>query len=179
MFCPHEVAEILFETQMVTVRVLRKMNFKVCGIDLSQYGEGDKCRLPLWLAKTLNEEGFVRIEDDNFLSLTELNKTLWKDQHSSTPLQLPEDFYLKVRLTLSNLSENPKDPSLDRELNAIDMCFEDLVNVRLQKVFQAVRLGVDVTDFIKSLVIEERILYRRLSRMLLDWIKLVRGASQR
>jgi len=175
MFCPPEVGEILFETQLVTVKVLRKMNFEAGGIDLSRYKEGDKCRLPLWLARALDKGGFVEMIDDNLLTVTELSKALWKDQHSSTPLELPDDFYLKAKLTLSRLRESVRSFDTEKELSTLNMCFEDLVNVRLQKIFQAVRLRTDIPDFIKNLVLEERLLYRQLERVLSKWSKLIRG----
>ncbi len=168
-----KVATLIFENQKVKVKIRKRINLRIAGVDFSLYDIGNKVTIPLWLAKVLSKEGVVELDDENYVRFDTIMKYLWREEHSPIPTELPEDFFSKISLTLQASLKDEENFSRLREKRQISLIVEDLLSSRLQKIFSAIRMNADLSEYYGKLTIEERILHDILNRLFSNWRKVI------
>ncbi len=148
----------------------------VGGMDLGAYEEGREERLPIWVAKILEEEGFVKIsgEESQSLKSTDLYKLCWKEERNEGLSKLPSHFYPRLRRLLSSLNDaiknNPTHTLLSEHRQSL-MKAQDLVNCRLQKILHLARERNPLTPSLEMMEPEELALFNSIREDIEEWRK--------
>ncbi|MCX8170019.1 MAG: hypothetical protein N3D72_02900, partial [Candidatus Methanomethyliaceae archaeon] len=104
---------------------------RIGGEDYGSPVKGSELKIPKWAAKALEDEGYLKIKDDEQLKLVDVIKFLWKEERSETLCKIPEKFYPKLRELLrilnENVKRNPTDTAISEQRQAHMKAF-DLIN---------------------------------------------------
>lgn len=148
----------------------------VGGNEIGPYEEGREERLPLWVARILESEGFVKTtgEEAQLLKSNDLYKLCWKEERNESLSKLPPHFYPRLRQLLSSLNDaiknNPTHTLLSEHRQSF-MKAQDLVNCRLQKILHLAMERNPLKSSTDLLEPEELALYKSLRSELDEWRK--------
>lgn len=159
-----EVVEVIFVKPCSAIKVAEEV--------IGPFNEGVETTLPRWIAKTLAENGIIKIKQDTSRNLVELSKSAWREERSDTLLPVDEDFYPRLRNYLRELklkADTSPTQQLINELRQADLKAKDLINCRLQKI---VRIALDRTppkNLIDNMAAEEKALFNSIRELIEVW----------
>ncbi|MCS7098110.1 MAG: DNA replication complex GINS family protein [Candidatus Methanomethyliaceae archaeon] len=145
---------------------------RIGGEDYGSPTKGSELKIPRWAAKALEEEGYVKIKDEEQLKSVDVIKLLWKEERSETLCKIPEKFYPKLRELLKTLNENVKRNPTDTaisEQRQTHMKALDLINCRLQKIIRLSFERSPPKSSIDMLEPEELALFKILRSEIENW----------
>ena len=91
-------------------------------------------------------------------------------QSPSSLSALPQDFYPKLRLLISELRARTNEgPEGAREYVKVLNYSKDIVNCRVRKVVSMALARVEPTRALRNLTVEERMLYEEVRRLVEEW----------
>lgn len=148
----------------------------VGGIQLGAYEEGREEKLPIWVARILEADGFVKVsgEESHGLKSTELYKLCWKEERNEGLSELPNHFYPRLRQLLASLNEAIKNNPTHTLLNEHRQSFmkaQDLVNCRLQKILHLAMERNPLRHSLDLLTPEELALFSSIREEIDTWRK--------
>jgi len=166
-------ADLRFKSSKVRV-VAHKNHPKIelVGLTIGPLKEGESYELPLWVALELGRRGITRVVDDCILDPSKLHKIHWREkmQSPSSLSALPQDFYPKLRLLISELRARADEgPEGAREYVKVLNYSKDIVNCRVRKVVSMALARVEPTRALRNLTVEERMLYEEVRRLVEEW----------
>lgn len=168
-------SQFLYEEEPVEVIFQKPLpQLRVGGEDMGAPAEGTELKLPRWAARALEEEGYVRLknEEEHQLKPIDVVKISWKEERSESLSKLPANFYPKLRGLLTKLNENLKKNPTTTALNEqrhVSIKAQDLINCRLQKIL---RLSFERTPSKSSIEVlepEELALFNALRSDIEEW----------
>lgn len=169
------VAQFLYEEEQAKVVFLKPLpSFKIGGHQFETSSEGTEIRMPLWVARLLESEGILKIqqEEGEQLNCSELTKLSWKEERNEALAILPPNFYPKLRDLLASLNDgmkkNPTHATLSEQRQAF-MKAKDLINCRLQKILHLSFERNPSKQILDSLQPEERSLFGVLRLEVESW----------
>ncbi|MEM3882906.1 MAG: hypothetical protein QXO23_05935 [Candidatus Methanomethyliaceae archaeon] len=147
---------------------------KIGGEDMGSPVEGSELKIPLWAAKALEEEGYVKIKTKEELQLksNDVIKLSWKEERSESLSKLPPNFYPRLRELLRSLNDNIKKnptPAALNEQRQVSIKAIDLLNCRLQKILRLSFERVPSKPSIEMLEPEELALFNTLRSEIEEW----------
>lgn len=141
------------------------------GLEEVKLVKGADAELPSWLADILESEGVV---GTTHISVDEISKYLYQEkQTSSVPasiVQMPRDFYFKVKYLMRELSKSGTDIiQLERVRKASQM-LEELKRTRGRKIVQLASLNISDQSVINKMTSEEYLVYWELRNVINTFI---------
>lgn len=170
-------SQFFYEEELVGVTFIKAFPAMSIGdIKLGAYEEGRDEQLPIWVARILEAEGFVKIsgEESQALKSTELYKLCWKEERNDGLSKLPSHFYPRLRRLLASLNEaikkNPTNTLLSEHRQSF-MKAQDLMNCRLQKILNLARERNPLRSSLEMLEPEELALFNSIKEEIDEWRK--------
>ncbi len=170
-------SQFFYEEELIGVTFIKAFPAtSVGGVELGAFEEGREERLPIWIARVLEAEGFVKVsgEESQALKSTELYKLCWKEERNEGLSKLPSHFYPRLRRLLASLDEaiknNPTHTLLSEHRQSF-MKAQDLVNCRLQKILQLARERNPLRSSLDMLEPEELALFNSIREAIDEWRK--------
>jgi len=165
--------ESSFEHSLVRVIANRNsQEIKLIGLNVGPLEEGNEYEVQFWVAKELEKAGIVRFRQEDRLDATKLYKIQWTErvQTAGQISKLPENFYPKLRRTLTELKEETfKAPEKMQEYEKIRHLTRDIANARLKKIVSLASTSAQAEQILKNFTDEERFLYEQLYMLIYDW----------
>lgn len=167
--------QFLYEEEPVEVVFQKPLpQLRIGGEDLGSPVEGAELKVPLWAARILEEDGYVKIKSKEDLQLkpNDIIKLSWKEERSESLSKLPPNFYPKLRDLLRLLNENIKKNPTHTALNEqrqVSIKALDLLNCRLQKILRLSFERVPAKPSIDMLEPEELALFNSLRSEIEEW----------
>ncbi len=166
------VSQFMHEEDLVRVAFQRDFPEVAVGeFHEGPFEGGSEAKLPLWVAKILEADGVVKIDEGQQLRPNELYKLSMRERGEILYPLIPH-FYSRVRDLLSRLNSavksNPTVPVLN-EQRQVQMKAQDLVNCRLQKIMRLALERNPAKSSIDALEPEERALFNILRTEIEDW----------
>ncbi|QKQ99588.1 DNA replication complex GINS family protein [Metallosphaera tengchongensis] len=128
--------------------------------------KGSQAEIPIWLTEILEQEGYV---SPSPISIEEISKYLYQEKQNSTVpgslVQLPWDFYMRAKATLSELTKGKSIQEVER-LNKISYMINEVVRIRLRKIIQLASLNVGDQTILSKLTPEENLIFLELKKNL-------------
>ncbi len=161
----------------VKVAVLRDLGHVRSEDGWELISRGEEASLPLWLALTLESKGYIELRDQR-ISDVDISKYLLieKSLKGSEFLKLKNTFYVETSELLSKLRKLASKEDMREvllRLVRVEADLKDLIRMRLRKIVQIALLGKEPEDYFQSLLLEERVLLRKLSETIKQWMKVV------
>ncbi|MEM2001392.1 MAG: hypothetical protein QXM93_02350 [Candidatus Methanomethyliaceae archaeon] len=174
---PDEIrfSQFMYEEGPVEVVFQKPLpQLKIGGEDMGSPVEGSELKIPLWAAKALEEEGYVKIKTKEELQLksNDVIKLSWKEERSESLSKLPPNFYPRLRELLRSLNDNIKKNPTHAALNEqrqVSIKAIDLLNCRLQKILRLSFERVPSKPSIEMLEPEELALFNTLRSEIEEW----------
>lgn len=145
---------------------------ELAGLNVGPFEEGNEYEVQFWIAQELEKAGIARFREEEVLDAAKLYKIQWTER-VQTPGQiskLPENFYPKLRRSLTKLKEDAaKTPEKLREYEKIRHLTRDTVNSRLKKIVSLASAPAQTEQLLKNLTYEERFLYEKLHKLISEW----------
>ncbi|MGQ9759853.1 MAG: hypothetical protein ACUVQ5_04720 [Candidatus Methanomethylicaceae archaeon] len=168
-------SQFLYEEEPVEVVFQKPLpQLKVCGEDMGAPVEGTELKLPRWAAKALEDEGYIRIKDEEKgrLQPNDIIKLSWKEERGESLSKLPVNFYPRLRELLTQLNENIKKNPTTTALNEqrhVSIKAHDLINCRLQKILRLSFERTPSKSSIEALEPEELALFNAIRFEIEEW----------
>ena len=133
------IYDMEFEFLNAKVRVQAERDFQAIelpGLRIGPLSKGERYSMHLWVAEELEKKGIVKMVERPELKDEELMKFHSRETGlSGGPLELPSDFYPRLRRMLRKLEEAARrDPSVLTGLDKLRARAQDIVNARLKKI---------------------------------------------
>ncbi|MDI9644857.1 MAG: DNA replication complex GINS family protein [Candidatus Verstraetearchaeota archaeon] len=170
-------SQFFYEEEEVSVVFTKAFpSVMIGGVPVGPFEEGRDARVPFWVARILEAEGFVKIVDGDAQPLkpSDLYKLCWKEERNEGLSKLPKHFYPRLRLLLASLNEAIKDNPTHTVLSEhqqSNMKAKDLVTCRLQKILQLAMERNPSKTSIDLLEPEELALYNTIRTGIEEWRK--------
>ncbi|MCD6088239.1 DNA replication complex GINS family protein [Candidatus Bathyarchaeota archaeon] len=168
-----EDADYLFENKPSRVIALRSSpKIELAGFTVGPFEEGNEYEVRRWVAERLEEEGIVRLREDEELSSSTLYPILHREriQPLSSLSSLPEDFYPRLRRILESLKKASRlSPDKMREYEYVENLSKDIVSCRLKKIVSLASTLSQRSQLVRNLTPEETALYNELTRIINEW----------
>lgn len=167
-----EFSDFVFENNFVTVVAIKSLpRIDLVGFSVGPFEEGLEYEVRLWVARELEKDKIVKIKEDG-LDAAKMYKIQWTEriQALGQLSALPENFYPKVRRVISDLKQASKmSPEKLREYEYVQNLAQDIVNCRLRKIISLATILPVESQAVKNLTPEERDLYEKIRRIVIDW----------
>ncbi|MCC6013123.1 MAG: DNA replication complex GINS family protein [Candidatus Verstraetearchaeota archaeon] len=165
--------QFLYEEDLIEV-VFQKPIPKLIieGEDYGSIVKEKEIKIPRWAAKILEEEGYVKIKNEDLLKSSDIIKLAWNEERVETLCKLPEKFYPKLRELIKRLNESVrKNPTatIINEQKQVLMKALDLINCRLQKILRLCFEKYPSKSIIDMLEPEENALFQLLHSEIEEW----------
>ena len=167
-------SQFLFEEGFVNVTFQKALaSTKVGDAQIGPFEEGHEAKIPMWVARVLEDAGIAKLADTELLfKSSDLYKLSWKEERNEVVSPLPPNFYSKLRALLLYLNEgirqNPTHTLLSEQRQSL-MKAQDLVNCRLQKILRLAMERNPTKSLIEVLEPEEKALYSALRSEIEEW----------
>jgi len=140
---------------------------------------GEEVDIPLWLALILEPKGYVEIRESK-VSDVDVSKYLIieKSMKGGEFLKLRDTFLIDSLRLLNNLRKSQSEGKASDEvfkLIRVEADFKDLIRMRLRKITQIALLGKEPEEYYNSLLLEERVLLKKLYDIINSWMKVITG----
>lgn len=161
----------LFENRFVKVIAQRNMpKMDLVGLSIGPFEEGREYEVRFWIARLLEEEGIVKIQDADRDEISSLHRIHFAERRASTPTQIPSDFYPRAWRLLNQLkSSSTKNAEKMLEYEHVRNLLRDIINVRVNKIIALALLQLPETQALKNLTLEEKALYEHISKGISEW----------
>lgn len=170
---PFEASEVRFEHGRVRLKALASLpKLSVGSLELKPLEAGERFEAYRWMAEILARSGVAKPEEEEALSLTELQKVRLIEgmQQQRRPGSLPESFYPKLRRMLRKLkAEASRNPEKIVEYNKAYQWASDLLALRLNKIVGMALARGEAGESLKNLTGEELALYHSLHKLIEEW----------
>jgi hypothetical protein len=167
-----EYSDFMFENSLITVIAIKSMpKIDLAGFSVGPFEEGHEYEVRFWVARELEKDGVVKIKE-GALDAAKLYKIQWTEriQAIGQLSTLPEDFYPRLRRLISELRAASKiSPEKMREYEYVQNLAQDIVNCRLRKIVSLASIPAPESHVLKNLTLEERDLYERIHRIIMEW----------
>jgi len=153
------------------VRVVFKKDVALPLLGVS-YKANTEADLPLYLALSLEEVGAVEIDEGSLIAPKDVTTYKYMEQRETYPVQLPEGFYARVKLTVHAL--NKRGDSKGARAMAQDL--RELLIERVRKIAVLVATKPDVVSdqgFLERLTPEEKALLNSMYATISSFIAAV------
>ena len=145
-------------------------NLDVGDFRIEQLSEGEPVELPRWVADELIGQGLAEAAEGPFEN--EIFRTLSKEKLMG-PLQLsalPEDFYVKMRRRLGQLSAGSAQGKVKKEeLDRLRAVCYDLVGIRLSKLLSLSSSSTSASSLADKLTPEESAFFAVSQSLSKEW----------
>ncbi len=163
-----------FEFLNSKVRVQAEQDFQAIelpGLKLGPFSRGERYSMPLWAAEELERKGIVRMVERPELGDEDLMRFHSRETGlPGGPLELPGDFYPRLRRLLRKLEEEARrDPSLLPNLEKLRARAQDIVNARLKKIVSLASSVARSPMTRKYLTPEEELLFDLIGDLADTW----------
>jgi len=172
----------LNDLSLVEVVLLEDLvGVKLASFQLPPSKKGEKVKVPLWLARLLQERGLAGIDIEN--ELVWLGRVHWREkvqppQDALSLSNLPKDFYPRVLNIIHALYTFYNDPVVRQRLGQAENFFRDIVGRRLHVITEMARLETTALSILERLTLEERCLLDQLREMVSEWmVEVAKGRS--
>jgi len=166
-------ADFMFENSPVKVIANRNSpEIELAGLKIGPLKEGVEYEIRFWAAQELAKAGVVHFREGDILDALKLNKIHYKERVQSVKQisPLPDDFYPRIRRFIKDLKKKANStPEKMVEYNKMARLSRDIVNCRLKKIISLASAPAQTDQFLKSLTMEERILYSHLYEIITEW----------
>lgn len=175
-------SDFIFENEPARVIANRdEEKISLAGFEVGPFEEGREYEIRFWIAEKLAKAGIVRFHIEDVLNVVKLQKTNWKErvQPSNRVAPLSDDFYPKLRRYLSQLTEasNNNSEKLKEHEKSMGIA-RDIINCRLKKIVSLASSPPLAEQALRSLTVEERMLYHRLHKIISGWKSKILEARQ-
>jgi hypothetical protein len=176
-------ADFIFENSLVKVIANRNSpEIELAGLRIGPLQEGVELEVRFWVAEQLAKAGMVRFHEEDILDSVKLNKIHWKERVQSVKQisPLPDDFYPRLRrFTKDSKKKANSTPEKMAEYDKIVRLSHDVVNCRVKKIISLASAPAQTDQFLKSLTVEERALYKHLYEIITEWRReILKGGSE-
>lgn len=159
--------EAVFQADNMPVKLvaIRKISaMETAGISLKGYEENEEFVTHSWVARQLIDAGLARLAEQ-LVDISELSRIHYMERIHPVDrvAPLPERFYQRTYLTLSELTRSAKDRSgSDEARSRFVGMYRDILEGRIRKIVRLASLSAN-TDQTKSLTAEEKSLFEKLA----------------
>lgn len=176
-------ADFIFENSLVKVIANRNSpEIELAGLRIGPLQEGVELEVRFWAAEQLAKAGMVRFHEEDILDSVKLNKIHWKERVQSVKQisPLPDDFYPRLRrFTKDSKKKANSTPEKMAEYDKIVRLSHDVVNCRVKKIISLSSAPAQTDQFLRSLTVEERALYKHLYEIITEWRReILKGGSE-
>ena len=144
---------------------------------IGPHKKGDEIKVSYWIAKILYQEKVVKFLDSVEYEVEELLKIEWSEQAKSNIQEIDEEFYVKMKETLSNLLNdfrNKDNISINTQIlqkkEKMQNLFKDIFTRRLYKILRIATKSSNQSQFINDFTGEEMVLYNQLRKIINKWM---------
>jgi len=169
---------ISFLAKKVRVMVLKDLGNVRADGEVYELRKGTEVELPRWLARTLQQQGIVKILETP-LTIDDIARVHFNVFNARSLRELeavPEYFYLQVQEYLEELSRRIREEfnaALLDERRKAELYMLEIVSRRITALLQALRSPAAVAEISSKLSMEERVLADAMKSLLDDWLKTV------
>lgn len=167
-----EASDFLFENSFVTLTAMKNIpKIDLVGFFIGPFEEGCDYEVRFWVARELEKENLVKVREGG-LDAAKIYKIQWTEriQAPGQLSTLPEDFYPRIKRTLSDLRASARiNPEKMREYEHIKNLTHDIVNCRLRKIVSLASIPAPESQTLKNLTPEERELYEKIRQIVTEW----------
>jgi len=140
---------------------------------------GEEVTIPLWLASILESRGHVEVREQKVTDV-EISKYLLieKGLKGGEFLRLKDNFYVDVMRLLKEIKEIKRSGDVSDAIFKtvrVEADLKDFIRMRLRKIVQIALLGREPETYYQSLLLEERVLLKKLSDIIKLWVKVILG----
>jgi len=172
--------ELLYDVEKVKVKVLKRVpEIRVGEEVLGPFPQDQEVEIERWIAKVLEEGGYVEIVDEKKIDLTAISKIAWKESRTPQLIALEPTFYVKARNYLKSLVEKVKaSPEALNEKRLTEARLIDVINSRTQKIVNLALTGAQPPrEVLDCLTPEERVLFNEVCSLISRWRRSIRGGE--
>ncbi len=157
-----------FDLEEVKVTFTKDIATSVSGTDISGK-EGDVLNLPRWIARVLEDDGYVRIDESS--TEPELKQAISKEnaQDDYQLARLDDHFYIRVKAHMERIPQQKRD-----EMSSI---LNSLVRSRVAKIARLVISSKLSAANAEKLTIEERGLYEQMRNAHDEFVEQATGGT--
>lgn len=172
---PLKLENLDFRFENSRVKIIANRNYpelKLAGLSIGPLQQGNEYEVYYWIAQELVKDGVAHLREEYGLDATKLYKIQWKErvQVAGQISELPEDFYPKLRLYISQLKkEIAEQPRKIQEYEKANSLAWDIVNSRLKKIVKLSSGPTQGEQIIQKLTSEEKLVYMQLGKIINQW----------
>lgn len=165
-YLAHLVTEINYEEKSVNVKMkstLYGLSEVVPGVS-DPAEEGQEITVPLWVARSLAQEGYAGqiLHTENIKQ--KLSKFIWQEEQTNSLQKIDEYAYAEIGAHL-NFAREAKDQSSV----TLESKTADLLRIRIKKI-RRIAETKDQPEFLKSLTREEEAWFELYRLMFSEWV---------
>jgi len=157
-----------FEDSLLEVDCLKDLEFEKLEGKKISFRKGMKVKLPFWLARILEKEGYVKVHVTEKIDYPTLyKKTLGELEHMGLQ-NINKYFYILARMTLED-AEKKKLSLTFRDKQKMEIEIRKLMTSRLSKILKIAEKEKNITNMVRNMTPEEQWLYQLVSDAVKSW----------
>ncbi len=162
------LSRLLFQTEEREIQIVAKKAIPKINLgeeSIGPFNEGDLASLPAWQAIHLVKSGLATFKNGETVSLAELYNYLWKEERQASLQPLPDDFFLRLKLSMNILPETEK--------GKVSLALNDLLCRRLEKIVKAALRARQSVKATENMLPEEKILHAEIASNITEWLNVL------
>ncbi|MHA1778604.1 MAG: hypothetical protein ACTSYN_03435 [Candidatus Heimdallarchaeaceae archaeon] len=174
-----EIKRIQFDFEESDVAVICKQDFALNDLDDKKIRikQGMKIGLPFWLAKLLEQEGIVEIEQSEKFEFPVLYRMALAESEKRDLQKINKFFYILAQLTLKDIKEK-KLKITYRQQQALELKLREFMTLRLNKIIKIAEKGKDITTMTRNMTPEEKWLFEYVVEAISKWREIVKAEKE-
>ena len=168
-----ERIQFIYEDMDIVVKCIKSLEEFNLGDKKIKLAKGVKFKIPFWVAKFLEEEEYVEIEESTDFNISKVHGMSLEEGKNVDLQKINNFFYVAMKQSFEEIINKTKTVPYSQQ-KKIEVELRNLMKMRLGKIIKIAEKSRNITTRTRNFSPEEKWLYQSVSDAVEKWKKMVK-----